>query len=69
MSRAQHPTLDPLLTPSQVASYLGWSIATVYTAANKRRIPYCKVGRSLRFRRSDIEALLVVHPALDEVRP
>lgn len=61
--------LTPLLTPQQVASYLGWSVATVYTQANKRKLPFVKVGRSLRFRRSDIEALLIVHPALDEVRP
>lgn len=69
MHSLQHPTLDPLLTVSQVATYLGWSPATVYSLANKRRIPYVKVGRSLRFRRSDVEALLTVHPALDaEVR-
>lgn len=69
MPRTELATLDPLLTVPQVAAYLGWSPATVYSLANKRRIPYVKVGRSLRFRRSSIEALLTVHPALDaEVR-
>lgn len=69
MHKPETPTLDPLLTVPQVATYLGWSPATVYSLANKRKIPYVKVGRSLRFRRSSIEALLTVHPALDaEVR-
>jgi excisionase family DNA binding protein len=66
----ENSTLDPLLTVPQVAAYLGWSPATVYSLANKRRIPYVKVGRSLRFRRADIERLLIVHPSLDaEVWP
>lgn len=70
MSRAQYAELDPLLTVPQVATYLGWSPATVYSLANKRRIPYVKVGRSLRFRKSTVEALCIEHPALDaEVRP
>jgi excisionase family DNA binding protein len=70
MRYTQNPTLDPLLTVHEAAAFLRWSPATLYTLANKRKISYVKAGRSLRFRRSTIEAMCVVHPALDaEVRP
>lgn len=69
MRNTEHPSLDPLLTVPQVAAYLGWSLQTIYSLVNRRRIPYVKVGRSLRFRRSTVEALCIEHPALDaEVR-
>lgn len=59
-----------LLTVHEAASYLRWSPATLYTLASRRKLPFVKVGRSLRFRRSDIEKLVIVHPALNgEVQP
>jgi excisionase family DNA binding protein len=65
MHKPEHSTLDPLLTVPQVAAYLGWSPATVYSLASKRKISFVKVGRSLRFRRSTIEALIRFVPALE----
>ena len=49
---------SPLLTPPETAHFLRWTISSVYTAAARRRLPSVKVGGSLRFRRSDLEALV-----------
>lgn len=51
-----------LLTPTEAAEYLRWTLSTVYTAASRRTIPSVKIGRSLRFRVADLEKL--VHAGL-----
>jgi len=60
------PPPDPLCTPAEAAQYLRWTVSTVYTAASRRKIPSVKVGRSLRFRRTDLEKLVKagLRPAL-----
>ena len=64
-------TLMTLMTPREAADFLRWSVSTVYTYASKRRLPSFKVGRSLRFRRSDLERLVKAgeRPALRSHRP
>ena len=57
---------EELLTPRETAIFLRWSLATVYSYASRRRLPSVKVGRSLRFRRTDLERLVKagLRPAL-----
>jgi excisionase family DNA binding protein len=51
---------DPLLTPAQAAEVLGVKPATLEVwRSNKRHvIPYIKVGRLVRYRRSALAAFL-----------
>ncbi len=51
-------TVNTLMTPREAAEFLRWSVSTLYTYASRRRLPSVKVGRSLRFRRSDLEKLV-----------
>ena len=50
--------IDRLLTPREVSERLGLRLATVYRWGWARRIPSVKVFGALRFRSSDIEALV-----------
>ncbi|MBD3268484.1 helix-turn-helix domain-containing protein [bacterium] len=45
-------------TVSDVAQYLGLTDSTIYTWAQQGDIPHIKLGRMVRFRRSDIEKWL-----------
>ncbi len=49
---------EPLLTPDDAASLLRIKRSTVYELARTGRIPVFKVGRALRFLRTDLEAWL-----------
>jgi excisionase family DNA binding protein len=51
-------TQDELLTPQLAAAVLGIRAATLanWRTTKSRAIPYVKVGRSVRYRRSDLEA-------------
>lgn len=52
-------TLVPLLTPQEVAAWLGVPVATLYQWRHARKGPRClKVGRHLRYRVSDVDAWL-----------
>ncbi len=55
-----------LLTPQEAADFLRWSLPTIYTYAARRKLPTVKLGRSLRFRRADLERLVKagLRPAL-----
>lgn len=44
-----------LLTVKEVAIIMGLSIQTLYNWINSRKIPYYKVGHSVRFKLKDIE--------------
>ena len=46
---------DDILTVDQLAEYLGIAKQRVYEAVSKNTIPYFKVGKSLRFRKSAID--------------
>ncbi len=58
-----------LLTPREASDFLRWSLPTLYTYASRRKIPSVKIGRSLRFRRTDLEKLVKagLRPALRPV--
>jgi excisionase family DNA binding protein len=48
-------TANRLLRPEEAAEYLGLSLATIYTKACRRQLPFVKVGRCLRFRVRDLD--------------
>jgi excisionase family DNA binding protein len=50
--------LERLLTPIEIADFLGVKISTVYKWTHERFIPFTKVGRLLRFRESEIQRWL-----------
>jgi excisionase family DNA binding protein len=60
---------DRLLKPTEAADYLGFTLATIYTKASRRQLPTVKVGRSLRFRRADLEKIVKagLRPALRQL--
>ena len=45
----QSPPSCRLLSIKATADYTGLSVHTLYTMVSQRRIPFVKVGRSLRF--------------------
>ena len=47
-----------LLTISEVAELLKLSVSTVRRLQRQRKIPFVRVGRSVRFARSDLAAYL-----------
>ena len=47
-----------LLTLEEVAEYLRISKTSVYRLVERRELPFCRVGRTLRFYRTDIDAYL-----------
>ena len=59
--------LDRLLTVQELANYLGVPVATIYAWRYRHEgPPGFRVGRHVRFRRSDIEGWL--NDQLDKVR-
>lgn len=46
---------DAILTPDQLANLLGVSKGWIYEQAALKAVPYHKLGKYLRFRRSAIE--------------
>jgi excisionase family DNA binding protein len=53
--------LDPLLSPEEVAGYLGVGQATVYRWCREERLPAVKIGRRWRVRRSALEEFVRKH--------
>ena len=47
--------MDELLTVKEASRILSLSISTLYAFVHQKRIPYVKLGKSLRFRRNDLE--------------
>lgn len=50
---------DRLLTADEVAAFLGYAVQTIYNKVSRDEIPYIKLGRALRFRRSEIERWII----------
>jgi excisionase family DNA binding protein len=48
------PPEEPMLTKRQVAELLNISVRSVDKMIRRRAIPYCRLGKIIRFRRSDI---------------
>jgi excisionase family DNA binding protein len=50
------PQLPPrLLNPRQLARTLGVSTGHIYRLCQQRKVPFCRVGGSVRFRSDSIE--------------
>ena len=47
---------DRLMTAEEVAAYLGYALGTVYNKVQAGEIPHKRLGRAIRFRRSEIDA-------------
>lgn len=47
---------DRLMTAEEVATYLGYALGTVYNKVQAGEIPHKRLGRAIRFRRSEIDA-------------
>jgi excisionase family DNA binding protein len=47
-----------LLTAREAAAYLGHSENTIRAWVRRRKVRYLKVGRSVRFQRADLDALV-----------
>jgi len=58
--------MDDLLTARETAEFFRWTVQTVYAYSSRRILPSIKVGRSLRFRRADLEHLLTLRPTETE---
>lgn len=50
-----------LLTVEDAATYIAVSTSTLYGWVWQRKIPFVKVGRALRFDRSDLDAYILSH--------
>jgi len=49
---------DNLITPDELADFLKISKSSIYRLVDERKLPFCKVGGSLRFRKNDIDKYL-----------
>ena len=55
-----HTITDELWTEEQVAAYLKIATKTLRQwRCQKKMLPYVKIGRLIRYRRSDVEAFVV----------
>ena len=56
-------TTDPLLTPKEASEYLGVSQNTlsVWRCVGRYNIPFIKVGRLVKYRKSSLDAFLNHH--------
>jgi excisionase family DNA binding protein len=55
---AQGLTREEVMTPGEVAELLGIPISTVYYLARQGQLPHSRLGRTYRFLRPRLEALL-----------
>jgi excisionase family DNA binding protein len=63
---AAHDAIEPVLTLSELAAVLTVSVQTLYDLRSKGRGPRgFRVGRELRFRRSEVDAWLARLEAAD----
>jgi excisionase family DNA binding protein len=46
---------NPYMTIREVAEYLRIKASTIYSLAEQKRIPHYKIGRLVRFKRSEID--------------
>jgi excisionase family DNA binding protein len=52
-------THDPYLSRSEAANYLSCSLSTIDNYVRWRKLPKYKLGKSTRFKTSDLDALLI----------
>lgn len=58
------PTNSDFCDISEASVLTGWERATLYSKSSRREIPSYRIGRSLRFKRSDLLKLFKPRPAL-----
>jgi excisionase family DNA binding protein len=46
-----------VLTPKEAAALLRCGVGTIYADCRRKRLPFFRVGRCLRFRRAELLAL------------
>ncbi len=62
MILAEHAPIAPrLLTIQQVATYVGLSHHTIYRLVSQRKIPHVKLGKVLKFDRTEIDRWIASH--------
>lgn len=49
---------DVLLTGAEVARWLNLPLSTIYEHARQNLLPCVRIGRRVRFKRSDLEAFI-----------
>lgn len=49
---------ERLLRVDEAAAFLGYAVGTVYNKVQAGELPHVRIGRTLRFRRADLEALI-----------
>jgi excisionase family DNA binding protein len=52
---------ERLMTVAEVAEYVSCSVSTVRRLAARGAIPHYRLGKMVRFRRSDVEGWLALH--------
>lgn len=64
MSETPRNNLDPLMSAEEVAEYLGLARQTIYNkVGTDSSFPRIKLGRTLRFRKSEIDHWIVQQAA------
>jgi excisionase family DNA binding protein len=54
---------DRLLTVREAGQYLGFAEGTLYNKASRDEIPHVRLGRSLRFRKSELDRWIIEQDA------
>lgn len=57
---------DRLLTVKEAALYLGFAEGTIRNKVSKNEIPYVKLGKALRFRKSELDRWIIEKHASTE---
>ncbi len=55
------PIIDAIADIQQAAAYLGVSVNTLYGWVHKRKVPYIKIGRLLKFDLKELSLWVVSH--------
>lgn len=58
-----------LLTVPEACKLTRWVPSTLYSKVSRRQIPFVKLGRSIRFRRSELLKLMQDVPARHGLEP
>lgn len=61
MDQKPNATPEPWLTAADAAAHLGYTVGTLYNKCAAGEVPHRKVGRALRFRRSELDAWVESH--------
>ena len=60
---SDEPLAEPLLTAADAAKFLAVRPGWVYAAVREGNLPHVRLGRQVRFLRTDLEAFVVDHRA------